>query len=90
MVKTQASFFAPGTSDTIEYAIFLECQCQETAEFNSRGRLFQPVWIYEDAESSTLNFRPVGVFGSPQDKFAFQSCCALLRLKMLLEYLAVF
>ena len=67
MVKTQAPFLPSGIRDTIEYAIFLEGHCQETAEFDSRGSLFQPVWIYEGGKNPTLNFRSVGVFGSPQD-----------------------
>ena len=50
---------------------FLKVNAKILQNFDSRGSLFQPVWIYERLKTPTLNFRAVGVFGSPLDKFAF-------------------
>ena len=50
-----------------------------------RSLIFQPVWIYEGgAKTSTLNFRAVGVFGSPQDNediFAFSDLLCVCSLE---------
>ena len=84
MVKTQAWFLplVTGISDSIEYGIFLEGKCQETAEhFNLYGFMRGGGG---GAKTSTLNFRAVGVFGSPQDNediFAFSDLLCVCSLK---------
>ena len=71
MVKTQASFLPLVLVTPKNMQYFSKVKAKRLQNFDSRGSLFQPVWIYEGAKTPTFNFRAVGVFGSPQDKFAF-------------------
>ena len=92
MVKTQAWFLplVTGISDSIEYGIFLEGKCQETAEhFNLYG--FMRGGGGRKPQHSISGLLE---FSAPHKIMKiylhFQICCAFVRLKMLLGYSAVF
>ena len=81
MVKTQASFLPLVLVTASKTQYFLKVNAKRLQNFNSRGSLFQTVWIYEGSKTPTLNFRAVGVFGSPQDKFAFSALLCACSLE---------
>ena len=81
MLKTQASFLFVVLVTASKTQYFSKANAKRPQNFNSCGSLFQPVWIYEGSKTPTLNFRAVGFFGSPQDKFAFSALLCACSLE---------
>ena len=79
MVKTQASFLPLVLVTPQNTQYFLKVIAKRLQNFDSRGSLFEPVWIYEGAETPTLILGLLGVSAPHKINLHFQpSLCVYL------------